>query len=185
MPGGNCVTSGFRPTGYDIAAYAGHENWNGERWAWEFLRRNSRFQMWCYEAETGGLSTAKKNQLALQKFGLLSYKFFAEDFTAGKPPRFAIKKIRSWLRSTPQQIKKRPSKKVSITLRMGEVLVKFDVKGTIRASIWCRASYGHQCANQFSRYCALICRPTRVGATSKCGCLHAQNVAHAVQCSAV
>jgi hypothetical protein len=92
------------------------------RWAWEFLRRNPRFQEACKAARTG--DQARKQQVA-RDFGLTKFKDYLEGYTgvSGKP-RFASSVPNYWTNvgaSAKESVVKR------IRLNAGQVAVRFDL----------------------------------------------------------
>ena len=116
-----------RPTGQSRDEYSGHESWSNEQWAWEFLRRNHMFQEWC--GAVANDRTKKRNNVARNDYGLIKYKPFWEPYAADgvKPPRFTTRRIQSWSRVTSTQ-QRRFEKEISLPLRIGEVLVKFNIR---------------------------------------------------------
>ncbi len=58
-----------RPIGREKNEYSGHEQWTFQRWAWEFLRRNSDFQAACKQAAGNPVDEqAVAEQFGLKKF---------------------------------------------------------------------------------------------------------------------
>jgi hypothetical protein len=76
-----------RPTGLDEREYVNWQKWTGNRWAWEFLRRNPQFQSDCRTVDQND-SPARRNELC-EKWGLRRYKSYKEPYRKhGKPASF-------------------------------------------------------------------------------------------------
>lgn len=113
---------GGRPTGDDPAAYTNFRKWSYRRWAWEFLRRNPRFKTACIEA---GDDPVRQASVA-QEFHLKRYKFYRESYSNGSGrPLFLSSAIASWSCAADEE-----ARKLKLTLRGGEVLIRFDLSTT-------------------------------------------------------
>lgn len=115
-------TAWHRPSGRDAAAYAGWETWKPRRWAWEFLRRNKKFQSAC-DGETD-----ERPVIALD-FRLREFKEHRQEYAVGKKPRFA-----AGIRSFPKRaefVKHIESDATlieeKIELLPSEVLIRFQI----------------------------------------------------------
>lgn len=69
-----------RPTGVSLSDYPNWKAWSHRRWAWEFLRRNQKFQTDCKDAEAAG--RAEMDRTAYE-FGLKRFKDFRESYSSG------------------------------------------------------------------------------------------------------
>lgn len=108
-----------RPDWNDLSTYPKNpESWSFSRWAWEFLRRNEKFQAAC-DAESN--SSALQRQTTAREFGLAEYKHFKEDH------RFPTKCI--WLSESicKYQLGFDKGDKVEFTLNRGEGALVFDL----------------------------------------------------------
>ena len=108
-----------RPTGTTKDEYAGHEKWTYRRWAWEFLRRNPEFINACKAAKD---DLAKQVEVA-SEFGLKRFKPYTEAYGRDRRlPVFLNAAVGMW--SAVDASRKRT---VSVTLREGQVLVRFNL----------------------------------------------------------
>ena len=108
-----------RPTGTTKDEYAGHEKWTYRRWAWEFLRRNPEFIKACKLAKD---DLAKQVEVA-SEFGLKRFKPHTEAYGRDRRlPVFLSAAVGTW--SAVDASRKR---NVSVTLREGQVLVRFNL----------------------------------------------------------
>lgn len=130
------------PDGLNIVDYSGYETWSNAAWAWQFLRRNEKFQERCDHIRSWPNSKLKrmwKTNIA-HAFGLKKFKDYIEDFDSGKTPqpKFASKSVSAWANIDKEQYESLvlPSK-----LRPGQVLLRFDLdamgktKKSLRAQI--------------------------------------------------
>lgn len=120
-------------TGLNPAHYAGHEEWPNVKWAWEFLRRNPKFQAICIQ-----IAKLPKVRLRLFKeknaaatFGLKKYKHYSEDFSEGIQPKFMTASVSYWSRVSEKRYERLvlPS-----DLSKGEALVKFDITSMMKST---------------------------------------------------
>lgn len=130
------------PDGLSIADYPGYETWGNAAWAWQFLRRNEKFQERCDHIRSWPNSKLKRMWKAniAHAFGLKKFKDYIEDFDSGKTPqpKFASKSVSAWANIDKEQYESLvlPSK-----LRPGQVLLRFDLdamgktKKSLRAQI--------------------------------------------------
>ena len=122
------VTAFRFPDGLDIADYPGYATWSKEAWAWEFLRRNEKFQERCDYIRTWPNSKLKRMWKAntAHAFGLKKFKDYIEDFNSGKTPnpKFSSKAVSAWAHIDANQYASQllPSK-----LRPGQALIRFDL----------------------------------------------------------
>lgn len=130
------------PDGMSITDYSGHESWTNVAWAWQFLRRNTKFQERCDRIRNWPDSKLKRmwKTNTAHAFGLKKFKDYVEDFDSGKTPqpKFASKSVSAWANIDEKQYESLilPSK-----LRPGQVLLRFDLdamgktKKSLRAQI--------------------------------------------------
>lgn len=121
-------TPWHRPSGKDAAAYAGWEAWKPRRWAWEFLRRNKKFQSACDDE-------ADDRPIIANDFRLREFKDYRQDYAVGEKPRFAagihsfptraefVKHIESNATLIEEKIDRLPT----------EVLIRFQIAPTVAA----------------------------------------------------
>ncbi len=123
------------PSGMDEKEYKSYQKWTNRRWAWEFLRRNKRFQAWCNSDEISTLTKKKINEIAREEFGLIEYKHFMERFSdvGVKKPRFTTSNIQSWSFITDEEINK-SNKNIKFIRQPGTVLIRFNVRAISKSA---------------------------------------------------
>ncbi len=111
-----------RPDGATIDRYKGMSEWSYRRWAWEFLRRNSKFIEACNNAEN---KSEDEKQAIAQQFGLLKFKDFKDGYKGSYGfPKFETETLTSW---TNLDIEGAPKKLNKIKLNPGTILIRFDL----------------------------------------------------------
>lgn len=115
-----------RPSGESEDQYPNSDGWANTRWAWEFLRRNRAFQNWCNEAKE--LSVKKRNRQGAEKFGLLRFKPYWEEFDLPHldGPLFNTRNLPCWICLDNDKPSRAPRIQ-RVKLIDGEVLVRFPV----------------------------------------------------------
>lgn len=109
--------------------YPDYKLWDSQRWAWEFLRRNTDFIGDCQEIK--GRKSSKQEQAIAEKYGLSFFKHYSE--IDGPFPKFINKIIDSWKNKEGQE------SKVEINLKHGQMLILFNVNQTLETSFELRA----------------------------------------------
>jgi len=124
-----------RPTGENEEDYEGNQQWSYKQWAWEFLRRNRKFQEWCHEVENSNWSSNYLNSQARKIYGLQHYKSYAEPYCGEGfyQAKFLTSDIKSWSRVTARQ-QKTQSLHPLLLLRSGEVIIKFSVQASLKST---------------------------------------------------
>jgi hypothetical protein len=112
-----------RPDGTDLSRYRGWERWTPRHWAWEFLRRNPRFQAACRRVAEA--DEASRQQVATE-YGLRQFKHYAEAYAGGERPRptFVAATPAIWSLMDDDAAAARVRR---IRLQPGQVLVRFDL----------------------------------------------------------
>lgn len=120
-----------------LEAYAGHEDWSGDRWAWEFLRRNRFFQRDCDEFN---VALGKKQRLRPKlnsKWMLQAFKSYDEQFSHEEkgipPPRWSLfSSVECWDTNTPQRLKQTPQpwQVDDLVLQPGQIAIVLDLNGS-------------------------------------------------------
>jgi hypothetical protein len=116
-----------RPDGTDLSRYRGCERWTPRHWAWQFLRRNPRFQAACRRVADGDESA--KQQVAAE-FGLRRFKHFSEGYSAGGSMRPTFVAATPMIWSSRQQAGSAPEVR-RVKLHPGQILVRFDLNSAI------------------------------------------------------
>lgn len=137
-----------RPDWRDESSYPNYMTWTYCHWAWEFLRRNERFQNECYAVESGSLG----QQLAVAKrFGLQEFKHFREHFHGGKVPE--------WLSVLPEVLVRAVDNVKTLRERsipQGQVVMTFDLdemlrnRPTLDAQAYNAGYYLNSCLKEYS-----------------------------------
>lgn len=129
------------PDGRNSEDYLCSLDWNGHRWAWEFLRRNPLFQLKCDAIEVA--RTKKAINELKSEFGLVRYKHYREDYgdALKHRPKFVTGDVVCWPRVT-EKIYKKIESSLPKGLKEGQVLIRFDLTkfasigpGSIRAML--------------------------------------------------
>ena len=108
-----------RPDWNDLTTYPKNpESWSFSRWAWEFLRRNEKFQTAC-DAESN--MSAQQRQTTAREFGLTEYKHFKEPHGSGAKCIWLSESICKYELGTNQ------GDRFELTLNRGEVALVFDL----------------------------------------------------------
>ncbi|MBX3625025.1 MAG: hypothetical protein KF892_08450 [Rhizobacter sp.] len=114
-----------RPSGQNSAEYLEWETWSQRRWAWEFLRRNDKFQDACDERWDDQRTIA-------QDFHITEFKHYRQEYAAGKKPKFA-----AGIHSIPRRAdfvenneRSMDLVQVRATLSPSEVFIKFQLAPT-------------------------------------------------------
>ena len=106
----------------DSAEYENFRAWKYKRWAWEFLRRNPEFKKACSAA---GDDPACRAQVATE-FVLKRFKRHSEGYTSGSGrPLFLSSSVSSWICDGGEN-----SRRPRVTIKAGQVLVRFDLSVT-------------------------------------------------------
>lgn len=109
--------------------YPDYKLWDSQRWAWEFLRRNTDFIGDCKAIK--GRNSSKQEQAIAEKYGISFFKHYSE--IEGAFPEFINKIIDSWENKEGQE------SKVEINLKHGQMLILFNVNQTLETSFELRA----------------------------------------------
>jgi hypothetical protein len=115
------------PDGKNADDYNGSDLWSCHRWAWEFLRRNRDFQRQCDEIEAKPTPAAK--QEIKERFGLVRYKYYGEEYgtTKKQRPKFTTGNVVCWPRVT-EKIYRGIKPNLPKELKPGQVLFRFDLR---------------------------------------------------------
>lgn len=109
--------------------YPDYKLWDSQRWAWEFLRRNTEFITDCDSIKSRNL--AKQKQAIAEKYGLSFFKHYSEK---NEPhPQFINKIINHWTSNEGHE------EEFSINLKPGQMLVLFNVDQTLKTNFELRA----------------------------------------------
>lgn len=101
--------------------YANHKKWNNDRWAWEFLRRYTKFIEDCDNIK--GRNINKQQEKIAEKYALNRFKHYAD---TDKPyPWFVNKVILTW------QNEEMENGEETIKVNKGEMLILFYVEQTL------------------------------------------------------
>jgi hypothetical protein len=111
-----------RPLGLDGASYKNYRNWSYKKWAWEFLRRNHKYQVDCLKVENG---TQDEKQQVANDYGLTEFKKYTHAFKGKKSraPNFFI--------GVPSISKNKTDKEISkkrIEITKNQIVVRFDLQ---------------------------------------------------------
>ncbi|WP_132979290.1 transcriptional regulator domain-containing protein [Pigmentiphaga sp. D-2] len=112
------------PNGEDQNAYKNFVKWPKRRWAWEFLRRNPKFQAACKELDTLDEADAKKRkrkEIRIQ-FHLRFFKHAEERYGRG-PQRPVFTPTAAW-----KVEEDKNTRDVTVKLEEAHCLVRFDVR---------------------------------------------------------
>lgn len=119
------------PTGMDSRDYEKFQDYSEKQLAWEFLRRQPKFQQACQDLPNDSEKSAMNK--AAREFGLIRFKHYLEPFgsQASERPRFRSSSVWCWSRisETIYQNLQLPKR-----LRKGEVLIKFDLNVSTKTS---------------------------------------------------
>ncbi len=117
------------PNGLDITEYPGYQTWTNAAWAWQFLRRNEKFQKRCDHIRSWPNSKLKRmwRRNIAHAFSLKKFKDYQEDFATGKRPNpeFSSDTVSFWARVDESQY---DSLVLPSNLRTGQALVRFDIE---------------------------------------------------------
>jgi hypothetical protein len=114
------------PDGTSIEDYAECRSWSFHRWAWEFLRRNTKFQDAC---KTMATNPTPSDKLEIKdKFGLVRFKHYTDAYGATKKerPKFKTADVVCWPRVS-EKIFRKIKANFPKDLKPGQVLVRFDL----------------------------------------------------------
>lgn len=116
---------GKRPDGLEESQYKNWKKWSGNKWAWEFLRRNLEFQGHCSALEKE--DTREKREQICQRWGLRHFKDYKEPFKkkGGKVASFV----------TSVRIFANKSELNKIFLSAGQVAVVFNCRYNIKKQL--------------------------------------------------
>ena len=109
--------------------YPDYKLWDSQRWAWEFLRRNTDFIGDCKSIK--GRNSSQQEQAICDKYGISFFKHYSE--IDGPFPEFINKVINSWRNEDEKE------RKVEINLKHGQMLILFNVDQTLETSFELRA----------------------------------------------
>ena len=105
------------PDGRNEAIYSRLGNENYRRFAWEFLRRNLRFQGDCMAVEAG----REKSEDIAMKWGLKRFKDYRESHSKPRNVVFDASRVRFYSRDFKE------TRRIKLRLAPGEVAVVFDL----------------------------------------------------------
>lgn len=105
------------------AEYPGYKKWSFKRWAWEFLRRNRDYIAACKRI---GDDEAQKAAIATQ-FGLKRFKPYREPHIGASGRPLFLGAAVSFL----SNVEVAADRRMKVTLRDGEVLIRFNLSATI------------------------------------------------------
>lgn len=112
-------------------SYRGFLTWSPRRWAWEFLKRNPSFQAACDRLNTDDQDARKR---IAYRFGLKQFKHYQEPYlrkveglSVGLPSFLSA----SVAAKSNLRFANKREKTVSVTLQPHQVLLVFDLRGTL------------------------------------------------------
>ena len=110
----------------DLPAYPGYQNWTKEKWAWEFLRRNSEFQKQCdaFRDFPEMLLKRVRQRRTAFSYGLMKFKDYIENFDVGANPKFSSSKISFFSTGNSKSY----TNPLTISLRPAETLIRFNIE---------------------------------------------------------
>lgn len=123
-----------RPSGKDVTAYEGNDQWTARRWAWEFLTRNDKFRAACDKVDLN--DSAGQAEIA-ETFGLKRFKSYLDPYevATGKKrtgrPVFIHGAISVKSNMDPKSEKEGKVRKVSFSLGYGQVAILFNLAETM------------------------------------------------------
>ncbi|MFY3653583.1 transcriptional regulator domain-containing protein [Achromobacter xylosoxidans] len=110
------------PDGTDILSYQDYENWNGERWAWEFLRRNTAFQKACSLLPPSEPERKEAQVKIAREFGLRKFKDWKDAYGNGNQcPSFNPARMEIRLDG------KRHTTNLNVKLHHGQAVVRLEL----------------------------------------------------------
>lgn len=119
-----------------LESYVGHERWSGDRWAWEFLRRNRFFQRDCDVFNAELKKKTRKGPRLDRKWLLQEFKCYDEDFHSDEKnldvPKWSIfSRVESLDTNTPIRLKgaRQPWDVEDVVLQPGQIAVVLDLNG--------------------------------------------------------
>lgn len=120
-----------------LETYAGHEGWSGDRWAWEFLRRNRFFQQDCDEFDAALRKKQRPRPRMNPKWMLQAFKPYDEQFSHKEkgisPPRWSLfSGVECWDTNAPQRLKQAPQswEVDDLVLQPGQIAIVLDLNGS-------------------------------------------------------
>lgn len=114
-----------RPDGTDPSQYESMKTWSYHQWAWEFLRRNTKFISACKEVLAG----KRSKQAVARKYGLKKFKPYNATYESKSGfPKFSIA---SPFILSDLDISTRKSRQIKLNLRPGQLIIRLDLADAI------------------------------------------------------
>ncbi|RZI43679.1 DUF2285 domain-containing protein [Herbaspirillum sp. HC18] len=117
------------PVWFATDSYPNSEEWSHRRWAWEFLRRNEKYQ----EASLSLKGSPKDRQARAHEFGRKAFKSFKEDYKKQEDSNrhWLSETIMEW-RSSNQKDGEEEDANFKFKMSMKKVAIVFDLSQTIK-----------------------------------------------------
>lgn len=114
-----------RPDGVDLNRYENMKKWSYHQWAWEFLRRNTKFISDCKEVLSGNRS----KQAVARKYGLKKFKHCNAAYKKKSgSPKFSIVSHFIW---EDLNLGARKARKIRLNLWPGQLIIRLDLAAAI------------------------------------------------------
>lgn len=121
----NAPNSPVFPSGLKASDYIGSKLWSNRRWAWEFLRRNTKFQTFCNAVESGQFSRKEIKTKLVESFGLLKFKHYRDNYQPSRPS-FSSAQVSVWSDTECKPYSER--KTLKIVLAPGEIIFRASLR---------------------------------------------------------
>lgn len=127
--------------GDDLADYSGYQRWSPSRWGWEFLRRHPAYIEACRKLPKPGNEPSDEKEAKrverrrcklAKEFGLKRFKDYRQPHgKSAVRPSFLSVAVTHWSNRDDGPKSRR---RVKVSLRKGQVLVRFDVRQALGSS---------------------------------------------------
>lgn len=120
----------------NLDTYAGYEAWAGDRWAWEFLRRNRFFQRDCDDLNVTLQKKQRPRPKLDPKWMLQAFKCYDEHFSddakdISEPKWSVFSRVECWDTNTSLRLGRAPQPLVieELVLQPGQIALVLDLNG--------------------------------------------------------
>ncbi len=121
----NNISRTLLPTGLLDTDYKGYPTWTNKQWAWEFLRRNRKFRIFCTKCSLKLYSDKEKKNKLNNTFGLSKFVSYKQNYNS-KKVKFIAEHISTY--SEVGNLSSTPTKLIKLMKKPGDLILKFNLK---------------------------------------------------------